>query len=392
MRLFSRNSIESQASTIEDPVMRLRFLKVCAAQDPEASAPADPQPLTPAPSKQRKALPVLCMGLLLAGLLAPGYEASNGDTAVERPTLRTPGRSAEAFAKVWLVDKTKDFETYSNGLRIDIRYTVENDRRVFYPVYARNAIDAAKPEWRADPAGIVYHTTESDQAEFDPQQNANLKRIGRDVLNFIREKRCYHFFIDRFGQVYRVVRESDVAFHAGNSVWGDDDVLYVNLNNSFLGIAFETQTQRAEDLPSANPAQIHSARVLTEMLRSKYHIAGANCVTHAQVSVNPNNMLIGYHTDWAGNFPFLDLGLKDNYKIPPAAISAFGFEYDPVFVHATGVRLWEGLVLAEDQERARAMASAVTVAQYRARLRRKYKEVIETLKAAVSVKEADHAS
>ena len=64
------------------------------------------------------------------------------------------------------------------------------------------------------------------------------------------------------------------ANHAGNSVWADDSVIYVNLNTSFLGVAFETQTQRGQDMPSANPAQIHSARVLTEMLRAKYHISG----------------------------------------------------------------------------------------------------------------------
>ena len=64
-------------------------------------------------------------------------------------------------------------------------------------------------------------------------------------------------------------------------------------------------------------------------------------------------MLIGYHTDWAGNFPFLELGLRDNYTAPPPSISAFGFDYDPVFVHATGVRLWEGLAVAEDEIRSR---------------------------------------
>jgi N-acetylmuramoyl-L-alanine amidase-like protein len=383
-RIFRWNSVESQAGSIEDPIMRLRFLKVCAAATPDL-VPAQPR-------ERRKGLPAICFALLLAGLLVPGYEASNGENVSDRPAPHLSSGSADAFANVWLVDKSKDFETYSNGLRIDTRYTVSNDDRLFYPVYQRAALDPDQPEWRSEPAGIVYHTTESDQADFDPQHNANLKRIGRDVLNFIREKRCYHFFIDRFGQVYRVVRESDVAFHAGNSIWADGQVLYVNLNSSFLGIAFETQTLRAEDMPSANQAQIHSARVLTEMLRSKYHIPAANCVTHAQVSVNPGNMLIGYHTDWAGNFPFLDLGLTDNYTIPPPSIYAFGFEYDPVFVHATGVRLWEGLVLADDQTRIQAMAAGLTVPQYRSLLRHKYKQIIATLKAAIPVKETVHAT
>ena len=382
VRLFAFKSVEAQAGEISDPIMRLRFLKVCAAANPE-----------PMPVKRNKGVAWFCFALLLAGLLAPGYQASDGGNtpAPRAPRLSSQGAATD-LAKVWLVDKSNGFESYSNGLRIDDRYEVANETRVFYPVYHRAHVDVTEPEWRSEPAGIVYHTTESDQAVFDAENNANLKRIGRDVLNFIRDRRCYHFMIDRFGQVYRVVRESDVAFHAGNSIWGDDQVYYVNLNASFLGIAFETQTLRVEDLPSANAAQIHSAHVLTEMLRSKYRIAAENCVTHAQVSVNPDNMRIGYHTDWAGNFPFLDLGLKDNYAIPPPSIYAFGFTYDPIFVHATGVRLWEGLVLADDQTRSHALAAGATVAQYRTGLRREYKEILKTLKEAESVKEAPHAS
>lgn len=364
--------------------MRLRFLRLCTRENPDLIAP---------PSwTQVKGIPATAFILLLAGLLAPGYQASSRDNSTEKLMPHSAAAPVDTFSKIWLVDKSKDYETYSNGLRIDDHYAVSNDNRVFYPVYRRGSVDPDQPEWRSEPAGIVYHTTESDQADFEPGQNGNLKRIGQEVLNFVREKRAYHFVIDRFGQVHRVVQESDVAFHAGNSVWADDEAVYVNLNSSFLGIAFETQTQHAEDLPSANAAQIHAAGVLTEMLRSKYHIPAGNCVTHAQVSVNPGNMLIGYHTDWAGNFPFLEVGLKDNYTIPPASIYTFGFDYDPVFVHATGVRLWEGLALADDAMRSRAMAAGLTLPRYRSLLRHKYKQIVETLKAASSAKETNHAT
>ena len=241
----------------------------------------------------------------------------------------------DAIPNVWLVDQTHDFETYSNGLRVDDRYVKPNQKRIFYPVYQRGAIDASQPEWRSEPAGIVYHTTESDQARFTADQNARLKRIGKAVIGVVQQNHSYHFLIDRFGQVFRIVPESDVANHAGYSVWADGKSIFVNLNSSFLGVAFETQTQLG-DMPSANPAQVHAARVLTEMLRAKYHIPQSNCVTHAQVSVNPDNMLVGYHTDWAGNFPFRDIGLSDNYALPPASIYAFGFDYDP----ALRARYW----------------------------------------------------
>ena len=323
--------------------------------------------------------------VLLACIFIPAYTASN--TREHRPIPRVAAGGGDVVGNVWLVDKTKDYETYSNGLRIDDRYAVSNERRGFYRVFRRGSIDLARAEWRSEPAGIVYHTTESDQARFEEEQNKALKRIAKEVLTFVRENRCYHFLIDRFGQVFRVVEESDVANHAGYSVWADDSDVYVNLNRSFIGIAFETQTLPGEELPSANAAQIHSARILTQMLRNKYRIPASNCVTHAQVSVNPSNMLVGYHTDWAGNFPFLELGLSDNYVAPPAAIYTFGFNYDTSYVHATGVRLWQGLAVAEDQLRAQATAQGIPLPRYRSILQQKYKQVITALKASNAVKE-----
>jgi hypothetical protein len=320
--------------------------------------------------------------------LIPGYRISHRTAPAKpavllRPVAHVASVGSDAAPDVWLVDKTHDFETYSNGLRIDDRFVAPNQRRIFYPVYQRRAIDPEEPEWRSEPAGIVYHTTESDQARFTADQNARLKRIGQAVIGVVQQNHSYHFLIDRFGQVFRIVPETDIANHAGYSIWSDDSVLFVNLNSSFLGIAFETQTQRG-DQPSANPAQVHAARILTEMLRNKYRIPQSNCVTHAQVSVNPDNMLVGYHTDWAGNFPFLAIGLNDNYTAPPPSIYAFGFNYDPVFVHATGVRLWQGLALAEDQMQTQAAARGITVSQYRAILQKKYKEILAALKRAAN--------
>ena len=337
------------------------------------------QPRLPATPWTQHRLPALALTLLLASLLAPGYKASRIEPL--RPVPRTA--HAATFPKVWLVDKSNDLETYSNGLRVDDHYVTPNQKRIFYPVYRPGAIDPREPEWRSQPAGIVYHTTESDQARFTEAENAQLKRIGKAVIGVVRQNQSYHFLIDRFGRVFRIVPESDIANHAGYSIWADDTGIYVNLNSSFLGVAFETQTQQG-DQPAATPAQIQAARVLTEMLRSKYHIPESNCVTHAQVSVNPDNMLIGYHTDWAGNFPFLALGLTDNYSAPPPSISDFGFNYDPTFVHATGVRLWQGLALAEDQMQTHAAARGLSVPQYRALLHKKYKEILAALKGAAS--------
>ena len=113
--------------------------------------------------------------------------------------------------------------------------------------------------------------------------------------------------------MFRIVNESDTADHAGHSVWADDRYFYVNLNESFIGISFEAQTGAGQRPGPCGDAQVRGAAMLTEMLRSRYKIPGRNCVTHAQVSVNPSNMQIGYHVDWASIFPFEKLGLPDNY-------------------------------------------------------------------------------
>jgi hypothetical protein len=190
----------------------------------------------------------------------------------------------------------------------------------------------------------------------------------------VQEERAYHYLIDRFGRVHRIVQEEDAAFHAGNSVWADDTGEYVRLNHQFFGVSLETQTRPGDELPEVAPSQIHSLRVLTEMLRARYNIPAGNCVTHAQVSVNPGNFRVGWHTDWAGNFPFEAVGLPDNYLRPLPAIAKFGFGYDPVFFAATGAAMWRGVVAAEDELRFRAAREGISVAELRRQLRQHYRE------------------
>jgi N-acetyl-anhydromuramyl-L-alanine amidase AmpD len=107
----------------------------------------------------------------------------------------------------------------------------------------------------------------------------------------------------------RIVPESDAADHAGYSVWRDDHWLYLNLNQSFLGVSFETKTEPGQEDPTISPAQTHSAAMLTEMLRARYGIPAGNCVTHAQVSVNPENMRVGLPYRLGVELPVRAIGL-----------------------------------------------------------------------------------
>jgi hypothetical protein len=322
----------------------------------------------------------------LAIVALPLHTVSNAsvsrklDLSLPAPAPQQPGA---VVPNVWLVDKTNEFEVYSNGLRIENQLAIAGDPR-WYSLVSRAPGVKSGPS-RSQPAGIVYHITESDQAPFQPDQNHALKRIGKDLLLFVRSHRSYHFLIDRFGRVHRIVNESDAANHAGNSAWADSRWFYVNLNTSFLGIAFEARTEPNE--PTANKAQVHAAKVLTEMLRSKYNVPAENCITHAQVSVNPDNMRIGWHTDWGNNFPFKEMGLPNNYDRPSPVLSAFGFGYDQVYLASTGPDVWKGLALAEEQVREGAAAQGLAVAEYRKLLQKRYRNQIAALREHGAIQE-----
>jgi hypothetical protein len=359
--------VEWSAGQIPSPVLRLRFLRAVMAPRQERNPP------------RRSYKSWFLVSFLVVLLLftvpasAPRVRAANGIqrplVAVARPRQATV--RVEQTPEIWQVERTDAFETYSNGLRIDNRFSTANHPRSYLAFSATRPEDL-HGERRSVPAGIVFHTTESLQAPFESGQNSALQRIGESLLTYVRTKRAYNFLIDRFGRVYRVVLESDAANHAGNSIWSDSEWQYLNLNQSFLGVSFETQTLPGQVEATISPAQVRSAAMLIDMLRKRYGIPAGNCVTHAQVSVNVSNLRIGYHFDWASSFPFDQVGLPDNYALPLPAISVFGFDYDSSFEHQAGARLYQEAQLAEQVLRDRAAAARLLVPAYRKALQNRY--------------------
>jgi hypothetical protein len=357
------------ARQIHDPVGRLRYLRSVAPSACKSRW------------KSRKTIGfigLLAFGLILAPLSLRMLGAANAAVPAPIPRVAPPPvplqlleQEAPAVPEVWRVETGSDFEIYSNGLRIENQYAVTHRKRA-YRAFSREYQEGSGGERRTEPVGIVYHTTESLQAPFEPGQNNVLKRVGESLLEYVRRRRCYNFLIDRFGRVFRIVHESDAADHAGHSVWADAQYFYINLNDSFLGISLEAQTGDGETITKTTSAQVRAGAMLTEMLRSRYKIAGRNCVTHAQVSVNPFNLRIGYHVDWASTFPFEGLGLPDNYAMPSPAISLFGFGFDASFEQRAGTRLAAGALAAERGLREAAQAAHLSLAAYRKALQRRY--------------------
>ena len=296
------------------------------------------------------------------------------------------------ITKVWLAEHGDGYEFYSNGARVFTEHETAGTPRNFYR-FRLSTLGAGADEGErlTRPVGIIYHISESDLAPFDDQHNSSLQRHSRGLLEYAREKQLYHYVIDRFGRIYRIVRDEEMANHAGGSVWGDGQFVYVSLNASFIGICFEGQSRHGKAIGAdgINEAQIYAARVLTAVLRSKYAIDDANCVTHGLVSVGTSNKLMGYHTDWVTAFPFEALGLASKYDTEVAAISRLGFGYDAAYIAAAGGKRWPGLDKADAALRQAAEQAGITVDQERLALAavfdRLYAKQHELDKGALSV-------
>ncbi len=406
------SGLEQAASRISDPAERLRFLRSQAHRHSQASK-GEPTLLVhriaepigkPAPGVWDRPKVLLSGGaaVLLAALAVFALQVrsaaevapvSSPNAAGSEAIARIPS-ALEAVAElgpppaVWQVSSTKTTETYSNGLQVDTRFETTYQPREKYPIFALPAdfpegADSsgkgyAKQIGEAqEPRGIIYHTTESQMAPFTEASSANIDRLGKSLAKLLKSEHAYHYLIDRFGRVFRIVKESNAAGHTGFSVWADSRGLYVNLNHSFLGIAFEAQSGEPREVTAA---QITAARMLTEMLRYRYSIPEENCVTHAQVSINPYNMKLGNHTDWAHSFPFKAVGLPDNYALAPAALWVLGFSYDEDLIQRSAGQKWPGLSAADTLFARYAADHKQTPAQYRLALQRRYKEIRRELK------------
>jgi len=102
------------------------------------------------------------------------------------------------------------------------------------------------------------------------------------------------------------------------------------------------------------------------------------------VSVNPRNLRVGYHSDWADGFPFAALGLPANYALPLASVALFGFEVDAP-LRSTGVG--EGMLAAqlEIQREARRLRRPET--DFRAGLRERWRQALRALEQTVPDRE-----
>ncbi len=343
-------TLEQRAFAQPDCVAKLRYLRTAGTRR----------------RGRARQVRVALTALALLGANQLGRSRVVAPVSIARMSRSVEGRPSGGGT--WVVEQTEQHTLYSNGLTVRRDHEAQSVPRRFH-VYRRDTLQRSS-ETFTTPVGIVFHTTESQILPMEPARNGALLRSREDVLDHAHNGRLYNYLIDRFGQVSAIVPEGQTALHAGHSIWASGEQVWVDLNESFLGVSFEAES--AEPFRPTT-AQVHAGRLLTEVLRSRYAIPEANCVTHAQVSVNPDNMRIGYHTDWGSAFPFRELGLTGGYELPVAAVTIFGFTHDDIFLQAIGSRPWPGLVAADQELASQASRLGLVPQEFSTQLQQRYK-------------------
>jgi hypothetical protein len=204
-----------RAAVIDDEVARLRFVRrSIAAHEAAARRRARRSQAVREASRHRFYLSVriLFIAMLSAVVVVPQapHRMPLGNLPLAVPRKIT----AEVPApRVWLVARQASVEIYSNGLRVDNEFLTTTRARSFHPF--------DRTRWRpsaaeAQPAGIVFHTTESRMAPFEPNQNSRLQRNERNLLAYIAQHHFYHFLIDRFGRVFALWQRQTTPIMPGS--------------------------------------------------------------------------------------------------------------------------------------------------------------------------------
>jgi len=99
-----------------------------------------------------------------------------------------------------------------------------------------------------------------------------------------------HFLIDEKGEIFQLVDENDIAYHAGHSFWKGLD----GLNSYSIGIEFINKSPFEKKFEKAQ--MISGAKLCLDIIQ-KYQILPSNIVGHSDIAYNPENGLLDRKQD-----------------------------------------------------------------------------------------------
>ena len=114
---------------------------------------------------------------------------------------------------------------------------------------------------------IIHYTGMQSERE-------SLKRLCNPKTNV-----SCHFFIRKNGQVWRLVQDNQIAWHAGKSSWGK----LKNLNKNSIGIELVNKGHRF-GYTNFKKKQIRSLVKICSVLVKKYKIKKKNIVGHSDIA------------------------------------------------------------------------------------------------------------
>ena len=104
-------------------------------------------------------------------------------------------------------------------------------------------------------------------------------RVSMDRLKNPKSKVSCHYFIERNGSIFRMVKDNKIAWRAGKSKWKD----LKNLNKNSIGIEIQNKGHfiNYQNFPKK---QISSLIKLIKLLMKKYKIKKENILGHSDIA------------------------------------------------------------------------------------------------------------
>ena len=104
-------------------------------------------------------------------------------------------------------------------------------------------------------------------------------RVSMDRLKNPKSKVSCHYFIERNGNIFKMVEDDKIAWHAGKSKWKD----LRNLNKHSIGIEIQNKGHFI-NYQSFTKKQIFSLIKLIKLLMKKYRINKKNILGHSDIA------------------------------------------------------------------------------------------------------------
>ena len=104
-------------------------------------------------------------------------------------------------------------------------------------------------------------------------------RVSMDRLKNPKSKVSCHYFIERNGNIFKMVEDDKIAWHAGKSKWKD----LRNLNKHSIGIEIQNKGHFI-NYQSFTKKQIFSLIKLIKLLMKKYKINKKNILGHSDIA------------------------------------------------------------------------------------------------------------